>query len=33
MGAPSVKLPLITSFFITPYKIGYIHISNSGLNK
>ena len=33
MGGPSVKLPLISWFFIIPYNFGYLHISNRGLNK
>ena len=33
MGGLSVKLPLIFWLFIIPYKNGYLHISNSGLNK
>ena len=30
MGGPSVKLPLISWLFIIAYKVGYVHISNSG---
>ena len=33
ISGPSVKLPLVSWLFIIPYKVGYIHISNSGLNK
>ena len=36
MGGPNVKLPLVplvSWLFIIPYKVGYVHISNSGLNK
>ena len=33
MGGPSVKLPLIAWLLIIPFKAGYVHISNGGLNK
>ena len=33
MGGPSVRLTLISWIFIIPYKVFYVDISNSGLNK
>ena len=33
MGAPSVKLPLISWLFTIPFNFGYVHITISGLNK
>ena len=33
IGAPSVKLPLISWLFMIFLNFGYVHIINSGLNK
>ena len=33
MGAPSVKLPLISWLFIIPFNFGYVYITISGLKK
>ena len=32
MGAPSVKIPLISWLFMIPFNFGYVHIIGSGLN-
>ena len=33
MGAPSIKLPLISWLFIIPFNFGFVHFIKSGLNK
>ena len=32
MGAPSVKIPLISWLFMISFNFGYVHIIGSGLN-
>ena len=33
MGGTSVKIPLISWLFTTPFNFGYVYIINTGLNK